>query len=232
VAARTQPSATIIVGDAFELWQSTTDDCLYSDKDFGCTEANALARLSRVIANHRDELDAIGTFAKKGTNRVVLVPGNHDAALLFESVARTAVASTGAEGAVTVNRSGSWISPDGTIYAEHGHQIGKEVNRFADWPRPFVGTPLHLQRPWGEQFVQRYYNKFEAKYPIIDNILSEGVGVHYAIKAEGSVDTARRHWTIHRLFLDEAVVGAICGRARQRVRKAVRLGHRRGARAW
>jgi UDP-2,3-diacylglucosamine pyrophosphatase LpxH len=179
----------IVVGDAFELWQSTLVDCVFPEKDFGCTEAEALGRLTRVIANHRDELAALGAFAKKGSNSVVLVPGNHDAALVFASVAQSAVNATGAAGRVTVNASGAWISPDGVIYAEHGHQIGKEVNRFDGWPRPFVGTPDHLQRPWGEQFVQHYYNRFEEKYPIIDNILSEGVGVHYAMKAEGKAET-------------------------------------------
>jgi UDP-2,3-diacylglucosamine pyrophosphatase LpxH len=180
----------VIVGDAFELWQSTTDDCIYPQKDFGCTEVDAMARMRRVVANHADELAALGAFAKRGTNHVVFVPGNHDAALLFDGVARMALTAIGAGTAVEVNRTGAWISPDDAIYAEHGHEIGKEVNRFDDWPHPFVGSPPHLQRPWGEQFVQHYYNKFESKYPIIDNILSEGVGVHYAMKAEGVTETA------------------------------------------
>ena len=180
----------ILVGDAFELWQSTADDCIYQEKDFGCTEAEAIGRMRRVVANHRDELAALGAFAKNGTNRVVLVPGNHDAALLFDGVAEIVVNTIGAGSAVEVSRSGAWISPDGAIYAEHGHEIGKEVNRFDGWPRPFLGNPPHLRRPWGEQFVQQYYNRFESKYPIIDNILSEGVGVHYAVKAEGVAETA------------------------------------------
>jgi UDP-2,3-diacylglucosamine pyrophosphatase LpxH len=180
----------VIVGDAFELWQSTTDDCIYPEKDFGCTEVDAMARMSRIVANHSDELAALGAFAKMGANHVVFVPGNHDAALLFDGVAQMAQAAMDAGAAVEVNRTGAWISPDSAIYAEHGHEIGKEVNRFDGWPHPFVGRPPHLQRPWGEQFVQHYYNRFESKYPIIDNILSEGVGVHYAMKAEGLTETA------------------------------------------
>lgn len=186
----------IVVGDAFELWQSIADDCIYPSKDWGCNEKDALARMNRVIATHDTELKSIGDFARKGSNRVIFIPGNHDAALLFPSVASRAIAATGAPDRVSVAASGSWVSEDGAIIAEHGHQIGQEVNRFDGWPQPFLGTPPHLRRPWGEQFVQNYYNDFEKKYPIIDNILSEGVGIHYAAQAEGRLGTAAE---IHRL---------------------------------
>src|SRR5712671_6842753 len=84
----------VIDGDAFELWQSLTNDCIHPDKDFSCTESEALARMTRVIANHRDALRALGAFAQRGTNRVVLVPGNHDAALMFNAVAQAAINAT------------------------------------------------------------------------------------------------------------------------------------------
>lgn len=184
----------ILLGDTFELWQSLKDnDCLFSNLNFGCDERGALARVTRVIENHRSELEALGRFADRGANAVVLVPGNHDAALLFGAVERAVLEATGSGSRrVTVARSGSWLSTDGQVFADHGHQMGKEVNRFDNWPRPFVG-PNHryLQRTWGEQFVQRYYNPFEAKYPIIDNILENGVGAVYAMKAEGAAGSTR-----------------------------------------
>src|SRR6266404_5138673 len=39
----------ILNGDTFELWQSLQNDCVYSNKDFGCTEPDALNRLNIVV---------------------------------------------------------------------------------------------------------------------------------------------------------------------------------------
>src|SRR5262249_20848681 len=81
---------------------------------------------------------------------------------------------------------------DGMIYVEHGHQIGNEVNRFKGWPNPFIRRAgrTHLRRPWGEQFVQAYYNDFERKYPIIDNITDDRAAIRYAMAAEGRLHAA------------------------------------------
>jgi UDP-2,3-diacylglucosamine pyrophosphatase LpxH len=182
----------VIAGDAFELWQSRTPDCAPPNRDAGCSEAEALARLKAVVAAHATELRALGRFAAAGDNRVVFVPGNHDAALLFPAVAKAAIEATGDGGSrVSVSASGYWLSPGKEVFVEHGHQMGKEVNKLRSWPRPFVGTnPARLERSWGEQFVQGFYNQYEAKYPIIDNVSEEGVGVRYAREVEGWVGTA------------------------------------------
>src|SRR6185369_14538736 len=70
-------------GDAFELLQDVRPGCKYDDAGLGCTEAEALARFERVLAAHAPEMAALGAFARSGANRVVFVPGDHDAALLF-----------------------------------------------------------------------------------------------------------------------------------------------------
>jgi UDP-2,3-diacylglucosamine pyrophosphatase LpxH len=184
-------SDLILNGDTFELWQSLDpNDCtVLVNKDLGCTEDGALKRLQRVIQFHQPELTSIGNFAKSGDNTVTIVPGNHDAALLFPKVAQTVLAAINAPAdRVHVATEGDWLSPDGLIYAEHGQQIGKEVNKFDHWPQPFINYQgvRYLQRPWGEQFVQRFYNMYEDKYPIIDNISDESIGVKFGLKAEGS----------------------------------------------
>jgi UDP-2,3-diacylglucosamine pyrophosphatase LpxH len=183
----------VIAGDAFELWQSRTNDCAPANLDAGCSEDEALGRLKTVASAHDVELRALGTFAAADANRLVFVPGNHDAALLFPRVARAAVDATASTaGRVTVEASGYWLSPDKQVLVEHGHQMGKEVNKLRGWPTPFVGSnPPRLERSWGEQFVQGFYNQYEAKYPIIDNVSEEGVGVRYAREVEGWVGTAR-----------------------------------------
>jgi len=181
----------VLNGDTFELWQSLKEDCSYSNPDLGCTEAEALGRLQRVIVAHAPELDALAQFAQSKENRVIIVPGNHDAALLFPRVREATLQAILAPGKVTIPSGGFWLSPDKLIYVEHGHQIGREVNKWEKWPEPFIdnGMKTHLQRPWGERFVQEYYNRFELKYPIIDNISVEGEGVRYARAAEGIAAT-------------------------------------------
>lgn len=194
----------ILNGDTFELWQSLPQDCVYPDRNLGCTEADALRHIGRVLSEHNRELKALAAFATSGSNTVTIVPGNHDAALLFPAVAHAVLAKLPAPaGRVRILTSGYWLSPDGLVYAEHGHQIGKEVNWFEDWPQPFLSGPggRHLRRPWGEQFVQSYYNRWEAKYPIIDNISNERVGMRYAMAAEGALRSALASADFMRFFL-------------------------------
>jgi hypothetical protein len=180
----------ILNGDTFELWQSLHQDCKYNNKDLGCTEDEALERVLHVMSEHALELRDLGQFADAGDNQVVLVPGNHDAALLYPRVKEAVLQGIPAKsGRIHVESSGYWRSRDGLLYAEHGHQIGKEVNKWDKWPQPFVEKDgqSYLQRPWGEQFVQEYYNQFERKYPIIDNISDELKAVSYGLEAEGHV---------------------------------------------
>jgi len=183
----------VLNGDVFELWQSLKDDCIYENKDLGCTEQEALGRIQRVITSHAAELQALGEFARAGDNRLIIIPGNHDAALLFPRVADAALQAISSPGRVDLITQGYWLSPDGLVYAEHGQQIGKEVNKWEQWPKPFIelAGKMYLQRPWGEKFVQAYYNAFELKYPIIDNISQEGEGIRYARAAEGTLGTSQ-----------------------------------------
>jgi Calcineurin-like phosphoesterase len=178
----------ILNGDTFELWQSLENDCTYPNDNLSCTEQDALKRVRTVIAAHQTELNAIRAFATSGNNTVFILPGNHDAPLMFPAVAGEVLRAIGAPSdRVTISRDGYWLSADGLIYAEHGHQIGYDTNRYSDWPRPFIqqGGVNYLQRPWGEQFVQRFYNYYERRYPIIDNLMEESLGVKYGAIAEG-----------------------------------------------
>jgi hypothetical protein len=192
----------IFNGDTFELWQSLENDCTHQDENLGCTEKEALKRLKTVIAAHQVELAAIKSFAEFGDNKVFIVPGNHDAALLFPEIAAAVSDAIGAE-RVNISPEGYWLSADGLIYAEHGHQIENDLNLFASWPNPLVGKNgvIYVQRPWGENFVQRFYNQYEMKYPIIDNMMSESMGVTYGIKAEGYRGVVKAFGKFARFYL-------------------------------
>jgi UDP-2,3-diacylglucosamine pyrophosphatase LpxH len=178
----------VLNGDTFELWQSLRDDCIYPDKNISCTETDALNRLKVVLAAHTKELESLRRFATSGSNAISIIPGNHDVALSFPRVGTEVLKAIGAPAdRVRILTDGYWISADGKVFAEHGQQIGEDVNRFSSWPIPLVerGGAFYLQRSWGEQFVQSFYNQFEFKYPIIDNLEGEYAGVTYGFKAEG-----------------------------------------------
>lgn len=211
----------VLNGDTFDLLQSPDVDCSGGAPEAGCTEAQALARLERILASHGAEINALAAFARAGANRIAFVPGDHDAALLFGPVGRRAIdALRSPAGRVTVAAAGHWLSADGKVYAEHGHQIGFSPHRFADWPRPFVRREgrTHLARSPGERTIQDLYNRLEERYATVDNVATAGSGVKYALAADATVDAGDaapallRHllfsisWQQFRMELDDGEV--------------------------
>ena len=181
----------VLNGDTFELDRSPGESCAADDPALGCTEPDALARLESVLAAHADTIDSLAEFAGSGSNRVFLVPGEHDAALLFPAVAQRVEQALGAPGArAAVAAAGSWRSEDGRIYVEHGHQIGWRADRFEAWPEPFVerAGQRHLTRPLGARTVDAFFDEHEARYPVIDNFADEGAGLVHGLAAEGTAD--------------------------------------------
>jgi UDP-2,3-diacylglucosamine pyrophosphatase LpxH len=179
----------VLNGDTFELLQAAAPGCRYDAARLGCTEREALARLEAAAAAHAAELQAIGAFARSGANRVYVVPGDHDAALLFPAVRDRALQAFGQhESRIQIMESGGWLSADGRVYVEHGHQLALAADRFSSWPKPFVPAAgrIHLERPWGEQIALPLYDRAEPRYPLVDNIAEEGIGAKYVAAEEGS----------------------------------------------
>jgi hypothetical protein len=133
-------------------------------------EGESLASLDRVLAAHTAEIDALAAFAKQGTNRIVLIPGDRDAALRFGKVAERVVRALGGFGdRVTTASSGHWVSRDGKVHAEHGHEI-----RF---------------RGQDSAALQELYDKLEARYPAVDNVAIAGSGAKYALAADHTLSS-------------------------------------------
>ena len=181
----------VLNGDTFELDRLPDNGCAAGDPALGCTESEALAQVERVLAAHAETVDALAAFAASGSNRVFLVPGEHDAALLFPTVARRVEQAFGAPGTrVTVAAGGSWRSEDGQVYVEHGHQIGWRADRFEAWPEPFVERAgrRHLARPVQARAIDAFFTEHEARYPVIDNFADEGAGLTHGLAAEATTD--------------------------------------------
>ena len=129
------PTDIVIAGDFLELWQSDKIECgRKGNRNLSCSEAQALERVERVVEAHRETLRAIGWFADQGDNRVIVVPGNHDAALVFDEVKDRVVAEvpTLVPGKFLIATEGYWQSADGRIFVEHGHQMKADPSRYRD----------------------------------------------------------------------------------------------------
>ena len=208
----------VVNGDLFELLQSPSIAC----GNPGCTVPQAIQRLDTAAKAHADELIALGKFAAARGNRLYIVPGDHDAALLVLDVwQRVLPAFAAPVGRVTLVTTGHWTSPDGRVHVEHGHQLPLSVDRFSNWPNPWVsvGGRTYVDRPWGEQVVVPFYNFNEPRYPIVDNIAEEGVGVKFVAARAGAEPPAdpaamlrvllmKTTWQQFRMDLDDGDVQA------------------------
>jgi hypothetical protein len=106
-------------------------------------------------------------FAPAMTNRWVIVPGNHDAALLFDSPAARVIKAIAAPvGRVAVDKRGYWTRPT-VIIAEHGQQIGRGAQPLQQSAGRFAGAAISPSSVPKEQFVQMFYTSLEIKYPIL-----------------------------------------------------------------
>jgi hypothetical protein len=194
-----QQAQLIVLGDFLELWQTDdmrctgagvklrcwANDCAGDKPALGCTDKEIMVRLNRVLSEHADTLTALGQFASSGANSITIVPGNHDAGLLLpEAAAALLKAMGGTTGRVKVMGDGFWISTDGRIFADHGHQYDR-VNLYRTWPTPFteVNGLRSIERPWGELMVQQFFNEYERQFPTIDNLADEAGGMKYGVAA-------------------------------------------------
>lgn len=182
----------VLNGDVFELAAASDRSCS-AGPESGCSEREALEQLERILGAHRTELDAIGAFAKAGSNRVTIVPGDADAALLLPAVARRVIRAIGAPSdRVDVSAKGFWVSRDGRVHAEHGHQLPWSGYRLEGWPSPWSkdkdGPRLH--RSIAQRLTAELYRRLELSYPLVDNVAVLDVGLKRALGSEGAAASA------------------------------------------
>ena len=190
--------------------RSTVDLVLNGDTfELPSDEAGALTSLDRVLAAHKAEVQALASFAKAGTNRIVLIPGDRDSALRFGKVAeRVTRALGGSADRVTAASSGYWISRDGKVHAEHGHEI-----RF---------------RTQDSGALQELYDKIEAKYPAVDNVAIAASGAKYAARGRQHAVVRRGRRAPRARRAPECLLAAVPDGARRRRRAAAAVGSRAG----
>ncbi len=180
----------VIAGDLLELWQHPSVHCAY-DQNHPCTVENMKTITDLVVAAHLSDLQALGNFANRGENHLSIIPGNHDSALMLKSVWHAVSDATGAkDGKIDLAKSGVWTTCDKKVLSEHGHQIGADLNNYAQWPTVTNGDGVTMYTPWGEWFVQTQFNNTEKDYPLIDNIIPQSYGLSYYMGERGLLGSA------------------------------------------
>jgi len=188
----------VIVGDFLELWQVPDDvSCKGRSADFGCHIEEVEKITRRVISAHSGKtedgilraIDAFRSFSDKGDNKIHIIPGNHDAGLMVSSVWKILFEALGGNAdrilLVGPEQKGVWTSPSGKIVAEHGHQMGADLNKYKDWPLVYDEETNLMQRVGGERNVQKIFNDVERDYPIIDNLSPHSKGAWYRMQDFG-----------------------------------------------
>lgn len=179
----------VIVGDFLELWQLPEDiKCNGPTPDLGCTVDEMEELTRRILTNHSATLASLRSFSARGGNKLHFIPGNHDSTLLLDEIWKLVFEKLGGDkDRIHLVSNGIWSTQDGRVVADHGHQIGSDVNRYDNWPviTEKKNGKTYIERPWGELFVQRLFNEEEAEYSIIDNISPESAGVRYRMADRG-----------------------------------------------
>lgn len=151
------------------------------------TEIQSCSKFGAIHAAHEKLFQALGRFlSRQPSNRLVIMPGNHDADFFWPKVQqlfRHCVAAGGqiSEQQIIFVLSSCYI-PEGKghIWIEHGHQYDS-VNRFMVegktlWSAstPPILTDEHginrLYECTGTRFLLKYLNHLDRDYPFVDNV--------------------------------------------------------------
>ncbi len=128
----------------------------------GATEAESTRRLQKVIAGHPEEFDALKSFLSVKDNELLVIPGNHDVDFAWNRVLRMFMKQIGATPA---NFKFGMVYKEAGVYVTHGHQYSDDNQ--IDVPLNF--TFNRLNSCWGTHFVERFFNRVEDRYPLLDN---------------------------------------------------------------
>jgi UDP-2,3-diacylglucosamine pyrophosphatase LpxH len=185
------PTELIVNGDFLDFaqatpWRGADLEATAADGTPLCfTEGQSIAKLTAICQAHPRTMGALRSFlGARDDNRLVVMPGNHDADFFWAGV-RARFTEVCAPGALA-----SQISIPLTrvhrpetapwLWVEHGHQydpvnafvVGGEARWSATTPPilPDATGTLRLYECTGTRFLIRFMNGLDARYPLVDNV--------------------------------------------------------------
>ncbi|MBC7248008.1 MAG: metallophosphoesterase [Actinobacteria bacterium] len=172
--SRRRSSELIINGDFIDFVNVSLEKT--AGKPFqrlGCTEAESLRKLEKVLEAHRDCFLALRGFMESG-HRLVLVPGNHDVDLFWPRVRDRLLEELGTPDSERFHFAYTGIYRDGGLYVEHGNQYFAD-SAFENFTHPFLRDPksgeLRLERSWSNCFLEYFARgMISERSPFINNV--------------------------------------------------------------
>lgn len=173
-ASRNRGTELILNGDTFDFVAVRLENTSYKPfSRMGCTEEESLAKMDKIVEAHPQFFRSLREFIERG-NRVVLVPGNHDVDLFWPTVRERLLELLGFPGPEGFHFESSGVYTSQGVYVEHGHQYFAD-NAFEDFRHPFIRDRktglLHLERCWGNCFVEYFVNHlFGERHSFVNNV--------------------------------------------------------------
>lgn len=227
------PVELVIDGDFLDFvqappWQGKELEAVAEDGTPLCfTEAQSVAKLGAVVADHRPIFDALGGFLASGADRTLtILPGNHDADLFWPEVRAAFADAVFRHGGAGRDRLGFVLEQvyrpkhAPRAWIEHGHQHDP-LNAFARGGHPCwseATPPIHVDRSGarrlveciGTRFMIRFMNRLDRDYPFVDNVkpFSRFValfGASALVPGFGPLRAAVGIWTLLRYLGRETV---------------------------
>ena len=159
----------IIAGDFVDFLQVKPELNLVGKTVRGSSPNDSQIKLKAVYRGHLGVFRALRRFLKSNhENRIVIIPGNHDADFTFPSVQQLFRTLLGTASARVDFRPEAY--QDRKVYIAHGHQFDP-LNRFRDPVNPVINGRLEVN--WGTKFVVAFWNREEERDPFIDNVHPE-----------------------------------------------------------
>jgi len=156
----------VLLGDAFDLWQTALQDVEYTADDsrqvsLDYTPESEALRLERVEEAHRGVFRALARFVKRPGCRLTLVEGNHDHSLVEAGVVQKKVRGLFGDAVRIVPH---FDEPALALYAEHGNQWDQN-NGYASFQH--FGWKEECD---GYFFVRLFWNRLETLAPDVDEL--------------------------------------------------------------
>jgi UDP-2,3-diacylglucosamine pyrophosphatase LpxH len=187
------PQELVINGDFLEFvqaepWEDLALRSVTADGEMLCfTQAQSLSKLANIFEYHPNVFRALGLFLGKPENRLVILPGNHDADFFFEAV-RAALRAKLDECASMIVGDRLVFHLDRVyrpaiapcVWIEHGHQY--DVNncfyldneeRWSEERPPLlvdINGNIRLLACTGTRFLNEYLNRLDLTYTFVDNV--------------------------------------------------------------
>lgn len=192
LSSKNEKVELIINGDFLDFVQSPPlrDRDLRSESIEGIplcfTEKQSLEKLESIQEAHRPVFDALrGYLTVNGGNRLVILPGNHDADFFWPGVREKFIDIVGRSSAVCNNLFFHFeyaYYPHGQpkVRIEHGHmydpcnwfKVG-DIQRWSTNSPPIFKDYLGQNRLLecvGTRFLNKFINKLDEDYPFVDNV--------------------------------------------------------------